>query len=888
MPPVHKGRPLWHYLMGAIFVIIIVTVLAGIGINLINTSNNYYENARTLRDITEIHINSSFHMIDTGLKIYDKSYNRQMEDAFAVLMGEYNATGGDPSRLDLLGISERIDMEIYVINPSGVIEYSTSEHDIGLDFSEIYPDFYEYLKEIWNEPGFYPDRVVRDYVTGEKTKFAYMPTPDHRYILELGIRSEQFSQERNLLRYGDVAKEMQTFNPYLENIRVFQKQKKLIGDPKYIATQNESEILSTIYRERRSLEFIYPEQGKTIKYLFVDMRDPDYGADMSLAVELTYSDAKINASLQNVILIHLIVAIVALLAGGLFALTISRRLTRPINDIVNDVNMIAQGDLDHQISMTRGLEFGILEQSINTMIGKLKAVIEQFKESEVNLRRSEERYRTVVENQTELITRFSPDRVHLFANDAYCRYFGKDINDIIGKRFVPRIPLEDQPILKEYFASFSPANPVGTIEHRIIMPDNSIRWQQWNDRAIFDPNGTVVEYQSVGRDITERKEIENALKVSEEKYRELVENANSIILRLDPRGYIMFINEYAQKFFGYHDYEILGRNVVGTIVPETDSSGRNLKEKILDLARIPGKYENTENENMRKNGDRVWISWTNKPKFNSSGEVTEILCIGNDITWMKQAAEEISKLNEELERRVIARTSELEAVNRELESFSYTVSHDLRAPLRAIDGFSSILTREYLPLLPPGAREYLEKVRLNAQQMGRLIDDILAFSRTGRVVLNRQPVSPRSIALEAMERLQAEREDREVEIAIGELPGCNADPTMLRQVFHNLLSNALKFTRRQPVAKIEIGSFIDAGQTVYYVRDNGIGFDMQYASSLFGVFQRLHSEREFEGSGVGLAIVKRMIERHGGRIWAESEVGRGATFYFTIPDEFSL
>jgi two-component system, NtrC family, sensor kinase len=225
----------------------------------------------------------------------------------------------------------------------------------------------------------------------------------------------------------------------------------------------------------------------------------------------------------------------------------------------------------------------------------------------------------------------------------------------------------------------------------------------------------------------------------------------------------------------------------------------------------------------------------------------------------------------------------LESANKELEAFSYSVSHDLRAPLRAIDGFSRILLEEYAPALPPEVQRYLRLVCDNAQRMGALVDDLLALSRLGR-----QPLAKRQVALgplvnQCLEELTSEQAGRKIEIALSDLPPCQADPSLLKQVFLNLLGNALKYTRAQEVARIEVGGEIHDGEYLGFVRDNGVGFDRRYAAKLFGVFQRLHRAEEYEGTGVGLAIVQRIIRSHGGRVWAEGEVGKGATFYFTLP-----
>jgi light-regulated signal transduction histidine kinase (bacteriophytochrome) len=239
----------------------------------------------------------------------------------------------------------------------------------------------------------------------------------------------------------------------------------------------------------------------------------------------------------------------------------------------------------------------------------------------------------------------------------------------------------------------------------------------------------------------------------------------------------------------------------------------------------------------------------------------------------------VRKLNEKLEKRVVERTVELEAANRELEAFAYSVSHDLRAPLRAVDGFSRILLDEYGPQLPAEAQHYLQVARDNALHMGDLIDGLLSFSRLGRQPIRKQLVEPADLVRQAVEDLGLEQAGRPVEIAVGYLPACEGDPLLLKQVFVNLLSNALKYCRTRERTRIEIAT---ADSSAYYVRDNGVGFDMRYADKLFGVFQRLHRSEEYEGTGVGLAIVQRIVHRHGGRVWAEGVVNQGATFYFTL------
>ncbi len=253
----------------------------------------------------------------------------------------------------------------------------------------------------------------------------------------------------------------------------------------------------------------------------------------------------------------------------------------------------------------------------------------------------------------------------------------------------------------------------------------------------------------------------------------------------------------------------------------------------------------------------------------------------NELTERKRAEQTVTQLNRELE----WQKTELQVTNRQLESFSYSVSHDLRTPLAAMDGFTRLLEREYAAQLPDQARPLLHLIEENAAMMQRLINDLLAFSRSGRSPLNKQRVAPGEIAAQASEELRGTCDNRQVEIDIREMPTCAVDPALLKQVYINLLSNAIKFTRKRPIARIEVGSKQCEGEDcpAYFVRDNGVGFDPERAERLFGVFQRLHSEEEYEGTGVGLAIVERIIKRHGGRVWADAAVDQGATFYFTLP-----
>lgn len=241
--------------------------------------------------------------------------------------------------------------------------------------------------------------------------------------------------------------------------------------------------------------------------------------------------------------------------------------------------------------------------------------------------------------------------------------------------------------------------------------------------------------------------------------------------------------------------------------------------------------------------------------------------------------------NAALQKKVLERTQELEASNRDLEAFSYSVSHDLMAPLRAVHGFAEILSRDYAGELPAGAEAHLAKVVAGAERMQRLIRDLLRFSRLGLRPVDKRALDVATMVKEAVDEVRQQEGEREVEVIIGELPDAFADPSLIRQVFVNLLTNAFKFTRRTDHARIEVGSEARPHETVYFVKDNGAGFEMEYAQQVFGVFERLHDESQFEGTGIGLSVARRIVERHGGMIWAEAQVDKGAVFSFSLPHD---
>ncbi len=376
-------------------------------------------------------------------------------------------------------------------------------------------------------------------------------------------------------------------------------------------------------------------------------------------------------------------------------------------------------------------------------------------------------------------------------------------------------------------------------------------------------------------EMAERKRAEEALRKSEEQTRTILNLANEAYIAMDSDGVIRDWNRAAEVTFGWPREDILGKPLVESVIPPRyrEAHTRGVQH-FLKTGEGPVLNKRIEIEALHKDGHELPVELSITPI--RLAERFIFCAFLHDITERKQA-----------ERELRTRTEQLEAANKELEAFSYSVSHDLRAPLRHINGFADLLQRHVTSMLDEKGRRYLGTISDSVRQMGLLIDDLLTFSRMGRTQLHFTEVNLEELVRQVMDDLKPEMEERRIAWTVGALPNVSGDRAMLRQVLVNLLGNAVKYTRPCKQARIEIGCTDGSGETVIFVRDNGVGFDMQYAHKLFGVFQRLHGATEFEGTGIGLALVQRIIHRHGGRIWAESAVDKGATFYCSLPAQVS-
>jgi PAS domain S-box-containing protein len=416
----------------------------------------------------------------------------------------------------------------------------------------------------------------------------------------------------------------------------------------------------------------------------------------------------------------------------------------------------------------------------------------------------------------------------------------------------------------EFSAEVSQLRKDGTV---IIVETRSV--------AIYGKNGEAATFVSVNRDITERKKAEKELAYQANIFAYI----NDAVVTTDENFMITSWNSAAERIYGWKREEVIGRKAAEIL--QTEFSGPTRQEMTRQLLES-GEFS-AEVTQVCKDGRKIHMDVRTVAVRNEDGRLSNIISVNRNITERKKSEEQVRQLNERLEQRVIERTAQLHAANKELEAFSYSVSHDLRAPLRAINGYTRILVEDYTAMLDEEGKRICNIITSEAQHMGELIDDLLSFSRLSRKQIMPAKVDMKALASSVYGELTHPSERERIDFRIGKLPAAEGDPSLLHQVWVNLISNAIKFSSKKERAAIEVGTKKSDAENIFFVRDNGAGFDIQYVDKLFGVFQRLHSEDEFEGTGVGLAIVQRIVQRHGGRVWAEGNVDKGATFYFSLP-----
>lgn len=502
-------------------------------------------------------------------------------------------------------------------------------------------------------------------------------------------------------------------------------------------------------------------------------------------------------------------------------------------------------------------------------IKKLEAAEAQLRLAEENLRRRTSELQSIFRAFPDLYFRLAPDGTILDYNAGHESYLYVPPEIFLGKRMQDVLPPNVGRLFFEAVPQVLKTKSLVSIEYSLRMPSGE---QSFEARLL-----PLVENQVMVlvRNMTDRKKAEEALREGERRYRTLFEESRDSIYISTREGRFLDANQTALDLLGYTKEELTGTGIREIYVDASDRA--RFQEEIEQK----GSVRDYEIQFRRKDGAVMDCLLTATVRRAEDGTILGYQGIIHDITQRKRAEEEIKKLNQDLKRRTV----ELETANKELEAFSYSVSHDLRAPLVAIGGFSRLIIERCGNQLDGKGRHFLEVIYSNTEKMLQLIDDLIAFSHLEHQELKTAEIDMADLARAVFEELKPLHPGRPLSLDLKTLRAARGDLAMVRQVFINLLSNAIKFTRPKETGLIEIGCTVNEAENIYYVKDNGVGFDMQQADKLFSVFQRLHNPETFEGTGIGLAIVQRIVHRHGGWVWAEGRVNEGATFYFALPGD---
>lgn len=503
----------------------------------------------------------------------------------------------------------------------------------------------------------------------------------------------------------------------------------------------------------------------------------------------------------------------------------------------------------------------------------------QEKKIAQELLKAEEKYRFLIEGTQAVL--FSTDlRGKItYVNGEGARMLGYTPDELISKFYLRFIHPEERERVHAFFRSrITEQRGNISIEFRYKGKHGREGWLNFFVNPVFE-GMSMVGFTGVALETTDLKKAEASIIENERRFRALIENSSDGIILTDKQGTILFASASIRRLLGYERGELLSRNIFDLIHPD---DLEQTKGQFDTLRQSYGSAMTVHYRLSHKDGSWHWMEGVGTNMLQDPS-VRAVVINHRDITEQKRAEEEVRKLTEELERRVVERTAQLEAANKDLEAFSYSVSHDLRAPLRALDGFTNMLLVKYSPNLDDHGKHLLSVLRSSARKMGQLIDDLLAFSRLGRVEFEKIEIDMNLMVRSIMQEERRSEPEKPITLIVKDLPPTWGSSAMIRQVLTNLILNAIKFTRTQSQPFVEIGARQSADEIIYYVKDNGVGFDMRYVNKLFGVFQRLHTTEEFEGTGVGLAIVHRIITRHGGRVWAEAAINEGATFFFSLP-----
>jgi len=504
---------------------------------------------------------------------------------------------------------------------------------------------------------------------------------------------------------------------------------------------------------------------------------------------------------------------------------------------------------------------------------KIARDITAQKKAQQDLRDSEERFRSTFEQAAVGIAHVGVDGRWLRVNERLCGILGYSREELLSSDFGSVTHPDDLALDWQNVRSLlAGESETFSMEKRYIVKGGGTVWANLTVSLVRGENDEPKYFISVVEDISGRKVAEKAMA----RQADLLNQAQEPILVWELGGGIIYWNRAAEELYGYSREEAIGRRSHELLKTVQPLPSKEFEASVEENGNWQGELKHTT-----KDGRVIIVE--SRHKVVRDDDRLLVLESNRDVTARKRVERQLSEMNLTLEKRVDERTKQLHLANKELEAFAYSVSHDLRAPLRSIDGFGQILLREYTgKVIDEAGERYIHKMSAAASRMASLIQDLLNLSKVSRAELKKQRIDMGELAHIVMDDLQGHSPERKADLKIADHLMVNADPRLLRVALDNLLGNAWKFTGKREVAEIEFGSRTTKNSTVYFVRDNGAGFSMEHAGNLFGPFQRLHGDSEFEGTGIGLAIVQRVIHKHGGTISAEAEVDRGATFYFTL------
>lgn len=619
----------------------------------------------------------------------------------------------------------------------------------------------------------------------------------------------------------------------------------------------------------------------------------EYGIDWVTVVVIPEADftAEIEATNRSTLYIMAL----ALMISGLISAFISQKIANRVSALNESIHALARGETATSESSNSRIQeidelavsFAEMELHLRQALENLGAEVKERKQIAETLRESESLFRAIFEQAAIGIAQVAPDGRWLKFNERLCGILGYEREELREMSFQQLTHPDD---LETDVASLDRliANEIQVYsrEKRYIRKNGEIVWVNLTVSVTRDAAGMPEYFISVIEDITARKQINQALRESEARYKMVTELTSDYIYKIGVAADGKVSLDFVTESF----YAVTGRDINDARTLESWSRifhAEDLSKVMQFLHNLLSTREagSIECRTYLANGEMRWVEVIAHPEWNENeNRVTAIVGAVKDITARRQAEEEIRNLNAELEQRVRDRTAQLETANKELEAFSYSVSHDLRAPLRGIDGWSRALAEDYKDRLDEEGRKYVDRILAEARRMDRLIDDMLQLARLTRAEMQKDTVNLSALAETIVERLIRDEPQRCMSVKIRENMIAQGDARLLESALTNLLGNAFKFTGKTENARVEFGETEQDGRRVFFVRDNGAGFDMAYAEKLFSAFQRMHKASEFPGTGIGLAIVQRVIHRHGGETWAESKPNAGASFYFTLPE----